>query len=194
MNCATVRGQLSSKLIELASARAGITASKHWPSAVTSNKGAHVSTRFIGLSHLVVHDDEIVLYAEHTRNRTSLRARDLLVHRTIHHTIQFYMAIVHDDADGRLGVDRILLQGGMGVYRASDFQSQLMVEWRRWKYINLINDILDAWFSCHDGESRVTSRVVAHIAGDRNHSVLHAIAGEDRILRIGRRLGFPRRL
>ena len=39
-------GQLSSKLIELDSARAGVTARTRWPSAVTSNKGAAVSRRF----------------------------------------------------------------------------------------------------------------------------------------------------
>src|ERR1700693_4148093 len=41
-------GQLSSKLIELDSARAGVTARKRWPSAVTSNKGAGVSAKFAG--------------------------------------------------------------------------------------------------------------------------------------------------
>ena len=43
--CSSV-GQLSSKLIELDSARAGVTARKRWPSAVTSNKGAGISARF----------------------------------------------------------------------------------------------------------------------------------------------------
>ena len=41
-------GQLSSKLIDLDSARAGVTARKRWPSAVTSNKGAGVSAKFAG--------------------------------------------------------------------------------------------------------------------------------------------------
>ena len=40
-------GQLSNKLIEVDSARAGVTATNRWPSAVTSNKGAATSKRFI---------------------------------------------------------------------------------------------------------------------------------------------------
>src|SRR5205085_10499599 len=77
-----------------------------------------------------VRDYQIILHAENAGDRLCLHFGNLFVHRAVYNAFQLHMAVVDNDSNRRLWVDRVLLQCWMAVYRLRHTQPELVIHRR----------------------------------------------------------------